>query len=268
MVLTNPIDIMTDPKATATTRFSNRVADYVKYRPHYPFEIVDLLAARCDLTPDSVVADIGSGTGLLTRLFLENGNAVIGVEPNKEMREAGEAYLAEFARFTSLDGTAEATRLPGNAIDFLLAGQAFHWFDRDRTRAEFLRVLKRAPAGWVVLVWNDRRTDSTPFLRDYEDLLNTHAIDYREINHKNVQDAAIFGSFFGGEFFEARFDNIQRFDFDGLMGRLHSSSYVPTADDARYAPLAACAREIFERHAINGQVAFEYDTRVYYGNLA
>ncbi|MEP7157723.1 MAG: class I SAM-dependent methyltransferase, partial [Betaproteobacteria bacterium] len=172
----------------STTRFSSRVHDYIKYRPHYPVEIIDLLADKCGLTPESVIADIGSGTGILTRIFLENGNPVVGVEPNREMREAGEHYLAEFARFTSLDGTSEATRLPPKSVDFILAGQAFHWFDRVIARAEFQRVLN--DDGWTVLLWNDRRVDSTPFLRDYEALLQEFGTDYNEINHKNVQDKA------------------------------------------------------------------------------
>lgn len=253
------------PKDNATTRFSDRVADYIRYRPHYPVEIIDLLAARCGLTPESVIADIGSGTGILSRLFLENGNPVIGVEPNREMREAGENWLAEFGRFTSIDGTAETTRLPAHAMDFVLAGQAFHWFDRDKTRVEWRRLLKEE--GWVALVWNDRRIDTTPFLRDYEDLLQRFGNDYNEINHKNIQDKSVFTPFFGGTFFEAAFDNIQRFDFEGLMGRLNSSSYVPAREDPKHAPLAARAREIFEAHQVHGQIAFEYDTRVYFGQM-
>ena len=258
------------PKANATTRFSDRVADYIKYRPHYPVEILDLLSANCGLTPESVIADVGSGTGFLSKLFLDNGNAVVGVEPNREMREAGEAYLSDYGRFTSMDGTAEATRLPRQAINFVLAGQAFHWFDRDKTRAEFQRILK--DDGVVVLVWNDRRLvakhDSTPFLRDYEDLLQRYATDYNEINHKNIQDPKVLTLFFGGKFHEAAFDNTQRFDFTGLMGRLHSSSYMPGKEHPNYAPLAARAREIFTAHQVNGIVSFEYDTRVYYGTVA
>jgi SAM-dependent methyltransferase len=253
------------PAANATTRFSERVADYVKYRPTYPIEVLDLLAAKCGLTPESVIADIGSGTGLLTKLFLENGNPVIGVEPNKEMREAGEFFLADYGRFTSIEGTADATRLPPGAMDFILAGQAFHWFDRDKTRKEFLRILK--PEGVVALIWNDRRTDATPFLRDYEAMLQQYGTDYAEINHKNVQDRSVFAPFFGGEFHEASFDNVQRFSFEGLMGRLHSSSYVPAKGQANYAPLAKRAKEIFDANQVNGQVAFEYDTRVYYGHM-
>ena len=249
----------------ATTRFSSRVDDYVKYRPHYPVEILDLLAAKCAMTPESVIADVGSGTGILTRLFLENGNPVIGVEPNREMREAGEEYLADYARFTSVDGTSEMSRLPAKTVDFILAAQAFHWFDQIKTRAEFQRILN--DDGYVVLVWNDRRTNSTPFLHDYEALLQQFAIDYKEINHKNVQDKMVFAAFYGAMPSEAVFDNLQRFDFAGLMGRLNSSSYVPGVEDPRHASLTQRAKEIFDAHQLKGQVTFEYDTRVYYGRM-
>ena len=254
------------PKSNSTTRFSDRVADYIKYRPSYPVEIIDLLAEHCGLTPDSVIADIGSGTGILTKLFLENGNPVIGVEPNREMREAAEEYLSDYARFTSLDGSAEATRLPGHSMDFILAGQAFHWFDREKTRAEFQRIAKEG--AWVMLIWNDRRTDATPFLKDYEKLLAEFGTDYAEINHKNVQDAAVFTAFYGAAPSQATFDNVQRFDFAGLMGRVASSSYMPGRSDPRFPAMEQAARAIFDRHQVQGRVAFEYDTRVYYGEMS
>ena len=253
------------PAINATTRFSARVGDYVRYRPHYPIELIDLLAAKCGLVPDSVIADIGSGTGILAKPFLENGNPVIGIEPNGEMRAAGIAYLAEFGRFTSIEGTAEATRLPAQSMDFVIVGQAFHWFDQAKARQEFMRIAK--PDAWVVLVWNDRRVESTPFLRDYEALLQTFAIDYNEINHKNVQDSAVFASFFGVAPYEATFDNVQRFDRAGLIGRLNSSSYAPSPEHANYAPMIRRAEEIFAAYQQNGTVAFEYDTRVFFGPL-
>ena len=253
------------PAKNSTTRFSTRVADYIKYRPRYPAEIIDLLAARCGLTPESVIADIGSGTGILTKLFLENGNPVVGVEPNREMREGGESYLTEFARFTSVDGTSEATRLPPQSMDFILAAQAFHWFDQTKTRAEFQRILNHD--GWVVLIWNDRRTDSTSFLRDYEALLQAFGTDYKEINHKNVQDESVFTAFYGAPPSAATFDNIQRVDFEGLIGRLNSASYMPGRDDPRHAAMAKRAQQIFTAHQQNGLVAFEYNTRVFYGGM-
>ena len=253
------------PAKNSTTRFSSRVDDYIKYRPHYPAEIIDLLADKCGLTPESVIADIGSGTGIVTKLFLENGNPVVGVEPNREMREGGEHYLAEFARFTSVDGTSDATRLPPQSMDFILAAQAFHWFNQTKTRAEFQRILNQD--GWVVLIWNDRRTDSTPFLRDYEALLQNFGSDYCEINHKNVQDESVFTTFYGVPPSVATFDNIQRVDFEGLIGRLNSASYMPGRDDPRHAAMARRAQEIFTAHQKNGMVAFEYNTRVFYGGM-
>ncbi len=250
-------------KHQSTTRFSNRVEDYAKFRPLYPLEIIDLLAAKCDLTPESVIADVGSGTGLLAKIFLENGNPVIGIEPNQEMRLAGEQYLAEFGRFTSMDGTAEATRLPAHAMDIALSGQAFHWFDPAKARDEFIRILK--PEGFAVLVWNVRRTDTTPFLRAYEKLVADFGADYQEINHKHAQEKSVLKQFFGGEFHEAKFDNLQHLNLDGMLGRIHSSSYMPAPDDPSYTQMVKLAKEIFETHQQSGVITFEYDTAVYYG---
>src|ERR1700722_16381276 len=170
------------PAQDATARFSSRVEKYVRYRPSYPKGVVELLRKQCGLTSDSIVADVASGTGIFTRLLLENGNRVFGVEPNLEMRRAGEEYLAGYARFTSVEGTAEATTLPGRPVDIVTAAQAAHWFDRATARREFVRILK--PGGWAVLLWNERQTDSTPFLRDYEKLLLTYGTDYQEVRHE------------------------------------------------------------------------------------
>src|SRR5581483_9144642 len=160
----------------ATQRFSSRVDNYIRYRPGYPAEILALLKRECALKKESVIADIGSGTGLLSRMFLENGNVVYGVEPNSEMRKAGERLLASYSQFHSIAGTAESTTLPVRRVDFVTAAQAAHWFDRKKARAEFIRILK--PGGWLVLVWNERCID-TPFLRDYEQLLLTYATSTR-----------------------------------------------------------------------------------------
>ena len=250
-----------DPKS----RFSTRGDDYIRYRPAYPIEILDLLADECGLTPESVIADIGSGTGILTKLFLENGNPVVAVEPNREMREAAEIFLGDYARFNSIDGGAETTRLPAQSMDFILAGQAFHWFDRDKTRHEWLRVIK--PEGWTVLIWNDRRVDSTPFLRAYEATLLEFGTDYKEVQHKNIQNDAVIQPFFGGDIHRAQFDNLQRFDLEGLVGRVASSSYSPERGTPRFAALARRLEEIFAAHARNGRVSFEYDTVLYYGQM-
>lgn len=251
-----------DPKL----RFSSRVDHYIKYRPGYPASIVDTLHAECGLAPGATVADIGSGTGLLARLFLEYGCRVTGIEPNLEMRAAGERLLVGLPGYTSCDGSAESTGLGESSVDFVTAGQAFHWFDPQLARQEFMRILR--PEGWVVLVWNERRLDSTPFLRDYEALLQVYATDYNQINHRNVEaDSQIIPTFFGGEYRVKRFDNRQVFDYAGLEGRLLSSSYTPEESDPRFTPMLAELRRIFERHQQGGQVIFELDTRMHYGRL-
>jgi len=247
-----------------TQRFSSRVEDYVRYRPGYPAEILDLLRKDCGLTPESVLADIASGTGIFTRLLLENGNKVFGIEPNAEMRRAGEEYLAAYPRFVSQDGRAEATGLPSHSVDMVTAAQAAHWFDRPKARGEFLRILK--PAGWTVLIWNERRTDSTPFLREYEQLLLQYGTDYQEVRHERTTDE--IADFFSPSAFQTRmFEMLQACDYRGLEGRLVSSSYVPPRGHAKYAPMLQELRRIFEKHAVNGRVVLEYATRVFYGIL-
>ena len=251
--------------ADSTRRFSSRVENYVRYRPGYPPQIVELLRRECALTVDAVVADIGSGTGIFSELLLESGNAVYGIEPNPEMRAAGERLLAGYPRFTSVDGTAEATTLPDASVGFVTAAQAFHWFDLARTRTEFARILR--PDGWVVLIWNDRHVDSTAFLRDYEALLQTFATDYAEVRHKEL-DLARVREFVGTDAVKQTIlPNQQTFDRDGLLGRLLSSSYAPEAGHPSHAPMCARLEEIFRRHQTNGTVTVEYDTQVYCAQL-
>src|ERR1700733_12890817 len=159
------------PASNATSRFSDRVDNYIRYRPGYPPQVLETLKLECGLKPEHPIADIASGTGIWTRLLLENGNNVIGVEPNAEMRQAAERLLTVFPNFTRVAATAESTALPNHSLDFVTAAQAAHWFNRQQARQEFVRILK--PSGWLVLLWNERLTDSTPFLRDYEQLLLT-----------------------------------------------------------------------------------------------
>jgi SAM-dependent methyltransferase len=251
----------TDP----TGRFSTRVADYVKYRPGYPPAVLRLLEEECGLTAESIVADVGSGTGILSELFLKNGNRVYGVEPNREMREAGERLLASYTSFVSVDGRAEATTLDDNSVDFVTAGQAFHWFAPPRARREFMRVLR--PGGRVVLAWNDRRTAGTPFLEDYERLLLEYGTDYAAVSAKYMEESALSTLFGANEPRTASFDNEQVFDFEGLRGRLTSSSYAPQPGHPNFEPLMRELEALFRRHGRGGRVVVAYDTKVFYGRL-
>jgi SAM-dependent methyltransferase len=256
---------MTNAPKDSTHRFSSRVGPYAKYRPHYPAAILNILTSACVLSPASVIADVGSGTGILTELFLKNGNSVFGVEPNREMREAGEILLRDYSRFTSVAGGAEATTLADSSVDLIAAGQAFHWFDCQRARREFLRILK--PQGWVVLVWNFRCTSGTPFLEAYEQLLLKYTTDYEAVASKQTDRGAV-ESFFGkGCFRSEALRNHQNFDFEGLKGRLLSSSYTIEAGHPQYEAMLRDLESIFKSHQANGTVRFEYDTTVYYGQL-
>lgn len=247
-----------------TARFSDRVENYVRYRPGYPTEVLDLLRNECGLRSNHVVADIASGTGLFTRLLLENGNSVFAVEPNAQMREMGAQVLEGYRRLVSVAGTAEETTLDTASVDLVTAAQAAHWFDLRRTRAEFARILR--PGSWCVLIWNERLTESTPFLREYEQLLLTYGTDYKEVRHERTTD--IIHEFFAPQpCAERDFSLRQRFDYEGIAGRLLSSSYAPLEGHPNYAPMMRELERIFRAHAKHGLAEFEYKTRVYYGHL-
>jgi SAM-dependent methyltransferase len=248
-----------------TKRFSNRVDDYVRYRPRYPSAVIDLLESSCGLTRDWVVADVGSGTGIFSEMLLRLGCRVYGVEPNREMREAGERLLAGHPGFVSVDGRAEATTLPGASVDLVTAGQAFHWFDRARSRAEFVRILK--PGGWVALVWNKRRKSGTPMNAAYERLLLKYAVDYHSVDHETVTDEMIAAFFHPQEMQQRSFEQPRRLDYRTLEGYMRSASYVPPPGHPAYEPMLAELRSLFEAVQTDGVATLEYDTKVYLGPL-
>lgn len=248
-----------------TNRFSSRVEYYIKYRPQYPNELIDFLSEELSLSPSSVIADVGSGTGFLSEMFLKNGNRVFGVEPNKEMREAAENLLKEYPNFRSVNGSAESTTLDPQSVDFVTAGQAFHWFDVEKSRAEFARILR--PQGYAVLVWNSRKTDSTPFLKAYESFLCRCGIDYQEVNQRNV-DENVLNRFFGACHYQLKvFGNRQVFNYESLKGRVLSCSYMPMEGHPAYQSMIAELQKIFHQYQADGTVEFEYDTEMYYGRI-
>jgi SAM-dependent methyltransferase len=248
----------------SVNRFSSRVENYAKYRPGYPPGILEILKSDCGLTEESLIADIGSGTGLLSEVFLKNGNVVFGLEPNEIMRAKAEDLLKSFRKFRSISAAAESTKLPDKSVDFITAGQAFHWFNREAAKREFGRILKAN--GWVVLVWNARRLKATAFLRDYEGLLLRYSPDYPVVRHENVDDE--IGEFFAPQPMKlVSLENVQRFDFEALKGRLCSSSYAPEPGNPNFERMLKDLQEIFNEHNEKGVVNFDYDTRVYYGRL-
>lgn len=245
-----------------TERFSDRVNDYVRYRPGYPEAIISAIVSRAHLRAGSTVADIGSGTGISAAPFLALGCTVYAVEPNGPMRAAAEAFHAANACFHSLSTTAEETGIPAGGIDLVLAAQAFHWFDLDAARREFLRILR--PSGLVALAWNRRITDRTPFLKAYEALLHRHAVDYQAVDHRRI-DSVVLNRFFNGPYETIEAPNVQLFDLNGLRGRVASSSYVPRPGQPGHAELMEAITALFHEHAQDGRVAFEYVTELHIG---
>ncbi|HEY6805222.1 MAG TPA: class I SAM-dependent methyltransferase [Pyrinomonadaceae bacterium] len=243
-------------------RFSTRVENYIKYRPTYPVGVVQLLENECGLTHQSVIADLGSGTGKLSEVFLEHGYSIVGIEPNAPMRAAGEKLLSKFEEFTSINGTAENTTLSDASVDLIIAGQAFHWFDPQRAKVEVARILK--PNGWIALIWNDRKLAATPFLEDYEALLLKYGTDYQDVRHDRTE-STIDEFFAPGKPKLAIFPNQQIFDHDGLRGRVLSSSYTPEPNHPSFLAMMLDLKSIFDKHQQNGRVVFDYDTKVFYG---
>lgn len=246
-------------------RFTDRVAFYVRYRPHYPRTLVEHLAREGVLAEDSAVADIGSGPGFLSEVFLCHGCTVYGVEPNAAMRAAAESLLAVYPRFHSVEGTAEATGLPDASVDWVVAGQAFHFFDPVAARAEFLRILRGRR--YAAVCWNERDPDGSPFMVAYDALLRRHVPDYKDLSRHvgKVNYEALFGHS------DYRYDTVANerpFDREGVTDRLRAASYAPQPGEPGHAELVADLNALFDQHQQDGQVAFTYVTKAYWGALA
>jgi SAM-dependent methyltransferase len=252
-------------KADPLKRFSNRVDNYVKYRPSYPPAVVEYLTKKCSLNEDSAVADIGSGTGIFSKLLLEHRFNVYGVEPNDAMRKRAEHDLKQYKKFASVNGTAENTTLPADCIDLIVCAQAFHWFCNTETRKEFKRILK--PQSCAALLWNNRQTDADAFATAYELLLKEKSPDYSEVNHKNLTETDFVSFFKDGKYETAKYPNVQVFDFDALRGRAFSSSYVPPEDTEEGQLFLSALHDIFDQYRVKGKVKFTYQTEVYLGEV-
>lgn len=242
-----------------TLRFSNRVQDYILYRPHYPSGVMDILKSHYGLSPEHIVADLGSGTGISSEWFIENGNQVYAVEPNTEMRLAAESLNKGHLNFISRDGTGESTGLPDSSIDFIICAQTFHWLDAIEAKKEFLRILK--PTGKVVLLWNERSIESD-FQKEYEETLYRCVSAYKEVTHRDISESVLSDFFSPRTMTKYQLPNFQDLDLNGLIGRMMSSSYIPKEGEEHLCLISEIT-QLFHNHQLDGKVRFEYRTSVY-----
>lgn len=251
----------------STERFTTRVTDYVKFRPSYPAALIQYLCQDANLGPDCTVADIGSGTGILSELLLSTGARVFGVEPNQAMREAAELELKDVRRFVSINGTGEDSTLPIQSVDLITIAQAFHWMDPVATRAECLRILK--PNGIVAIIWNNSKKESSPFAREYERLRKHYANpELKELSRYSSNSLEQIMMFFDNKSFARRsFDYVHELNGEGLIGRFFSASYAPAADSPERPLATRELGEAFDRHEVNGIVQMEYSTDIFLGRL-
>jgi SAM-dependent methyltransferase len=241
-----------------TTRFSNRVENYVKYRPSYPADMVPFFESTLGLQKSQRIADIGSGTGLFARPLLEQGYTVICIEPNADMRGASERQLGHYAGFISRKHTAEQTGLRSHSVDLITVAQAFHWLGPEATKKEFTRILK--PGGHIVVAYNLRLTN-TSFLQAYHTLKEKYRTDETTASHAGADTIQSF--FAPAPMHTARFENNQWLDFEGLKGQLLSSSYIPLPGHALYDEMISALIALFVTFNENGLVKMAYETTLY-----
>ncbi|MBV8098428.1 MAG: class I SAM-dependent methyltransferase [Verrucomicrobia bacterium] len=246
----------------STERFSDRVENYAKFRPDYPDALIRFVQER--LPAPAAIADIGSGTGILSDQLLGAGYTVFGVEPNEPMRLEAERRLGSHPRFRSVIGTAEATTLGPSSVGAITCAQSFHWFDRKRSRDEFGRILRRPKL--VILIWNERV--SGDLMEEYDQILQESAPEYRRVGRRNVTDADI-ADFAAPDPVELLyFAHGQRLDREGFIGRVLSSSYVPNVGQPGHEPIMNKMHAFFDKHAQSGWIDFPYQTRLYLAQLS
>ena len=246
------------------SHYSRTVEYYSRYRPRYPQTLIEWLKNECTLLPAHIIADIGSGTGQMTELFLKYGNVVYAIEPNADMRRVAEKELRTYSNLKSLDATAEATTLPDNSVNLITVGNAFHWFNHSQTRKEFFRILK--PHGWVILAWNLERSNGSPFAVAFEGFWQKYIDPDAHFNKRKRPD--YITQFLGANHVkEISFDNYQVCDYEALKGVILSFLKAPQPEDQRYPVMLDELKALFSQHQENSVVTLEYDTAVFYGQL-
>ena len=247
----------------ATKLFDGHAENYTVGRPGYARELIDCLYDRYGVSQESVIADIGSGTGKFAAQLLERGNLVYGVEPNDDMRHAAENELRRFTSFHSVAGDAANTTLATGSVDFITTAQAFHWFDVEAFRRECARILR---GGKVFLIWNIR-DESDPLNRDLYRIYRQFCPTFKGFNGGLEKDDPRITEFFRGEYEFVSFDNPLQQDRDTFLARSLSGSYSLKAGDDRYEEYMKILTDTFERYAVNGVVTVANGSVAYIGTV-
>lgn len=253
-------------KKDTTEIYTDRAKDYLKYRPGYPCELIEFIDKELELPSNAVIADIGSGTGIFSKLLLQNNKKVYAIEPNDRMRQMAESMLDRYVGFNSINATAEKTTLMNQSVDMIIVAQAFHWFDPVSAKQEFSRILK--PLHYVSLVWNERCVKGNLFLEELEVVLEKFCPEYKTITaYNNTLESVVKSFFLPNPYLKKTFHTYQDLDFEAFKGRILSCSYAPVENDANHKSLIDALFNLYLSHAINEVVRIDYDTQAYFGKL-
>ncbi|MGG0175103.1 class I SAM-dependent methyltransferase [Gottfriedia acidiceleris] len=243
--------------------FTGKADLYSKFRPSYPNEYINYLLSENHLGEGNVIADIGSGTGILTRLLLEKKLTVLAIEPNDEMRGIAEKTLKEYDQYKSINATAENTSLKNNSVDLITVAQAFHWFDKEKFRLECKRILKENLK--VSLVWNSKDLLS-PLMIELQEICKETCPRFKGFSGGIEDTPDVYNQFFKNENYEKMvFRNDLEMDLEGFLGRNLSSSFSPLSGEEEFEPYRTALTNLFNKYSINGKIIYPYITKSYLG---
>ena len=247
--------------------FDDVATIYEKYRPSYPEEYINYLISKCNLNKNSVVADIGAGTGIFTKQLLDKNLKVIAVEPNNKMRKVLEEKLSGNKNFTSTNGTDKNTNLKENSIDLITVAQAFHWFDIQSFRKECKRILK--PNGKICIIWNKLDTNDI-IVKEEKNIDYTYTNQFKEINNilQDEKREQLIKEFFSNSTYKCKItENNQIYNKETFIGVNLSKSYSLRKEDKNYNKYIQAFKDLFDKYSKNGNLTIKNNTFAYLGSL-
>lgn len=243
--------------------FTGKADLYSMFRPSYPNEYINYLHSENYLSEGSVIADIGSGTGILTKLLLEKKLNVLAIEPNNDMRGIAEKNLWVYDQYKSINATAENTSLKNNSVDLITVAQAFHWFDKEKFRLECKRILKENSK--VSLVWNSKDVLS-PLMIELQEICKETCPKFKGFSGGIEDTPDVYNQFLKNGIYEMMvYRNDLEMDLEGFLGRNLSSSFSPLREEKEFEPYRTALTNLFYKNGLNGKIIYPYITKSYLG---